>query len=149
MTIQKGGLASAKSNSVIYSFKSRWLEDIQTGRIGVFFRKRGPAKKPKKVFIYAGAPISSIVAVADVERMEDVNLDRSLELADLGKISDEELKSYVGTDGCVKAIFLTNHQRFKRPLGISKLRRIFNFHPPQNFMRIDNEISEKIEECGR
>lgn len=149
MTIGTSGQAGAQGVSVIYSFKSRWLEDIQSGRIGVFFRKRGPARKPKKVFIYAGSPISSIVAVADVERMEDVNLDRSLELADLGKISDEELKSYVGPDGCVKVIFLTNHRKLKKPLSISELRRIFNFHPPQNFMRIDREISEKIEECGR
>ena len=66
MTIEKGGQAGAQCTSVIYSFKSRWLEDIQSGRIGVFFRKRGPARKPQKVFIYAGSPISSIVAVADV-----------------------------------------------------------------------------------
>lgn len=148
MTIEKGGQAGAQSVSVIYSFKTRWLEDIQSKRIGVFFRKRGPARKPKRVFIYAGSPISSIVAVADVERMEDVDLDRSLELADLGKISDEELKSYVGNDGRVKAIFLTNYQILKRPLCINELRKIFNFHPPQNFMQISSEVEKKILEAS-
>jgi len=148
MTIETSGQAGAQSVSVIYSFKSRWLEDIQSGRIGVFFRKRGPARNPKKVFIYAGSPISSIVAVADVEGMEDVNLDRSLELADLGKISDEELKSYIGSDGSVKAIFLTNHQMLKRPLGINELRKIFNFHPPQNFMQIPSEVEKAILEAS-
>ncbi len=148
MTIEQGGREGAPANSVIYSFKSRWLESIQSGQIGVFFRKRGPAKRPKRIFIYAGSPISSIIAFADVAQMKDVDLDRSLELANLGKISNDELNSYVGSDGNVKAIFLTNHQMLQRSLGINELRKIFNFHPPQNFMQISSEVEKKILEAS-
>ena len=144
MTYVQGGQHGAQNASVIYSFKARWLDDIEAGNIGVFFRKRGPASKPESVFIYVGSPCSSVIAIADVDRMEDVHLERSLELAKLGRITDDELTSYIGSHGKAKAIFLKNHRTLKRPLGIKELRRIFNFHPPQNFMQISQEVRKKI-----
>ena len=148
MTLEKGDKDGNQDVCVIYSFKSRWLDDIRSGRIGVFFRKRGPSRKPARVFIYAGAPISSIVAVADVDRMEDVDLVRSLELANLGRITDEELRAYIGPNGHAKAIFLKNHRNLHQAVGIKELRNIFNFHPPQNFMQVSSELADKILEAA-
>lgn len=148
MTTRQGGGREPESASVIYSFKSRWADDIETGRIGVFFRKRGPASKPSRVFIYLGSPISAVVAVADVDRMEDVDLARSVELTKLGRITEDELKRYIGPHGAAKAIFLKNHKRLKRPLPVNELRRIFNFHPPQNFMQVSKEVERKIMEAA-
>ena len=148
MTLEESGPKGMQSASVIYSFQFRWLEDVQSGRIGVFFRKKWPTVKPQKVFIYAGAPASLLVSVAEVERMEDVDLDRAFELADLGRISNEELKSYIGPNRRVKAIFLHNHQLLQKPLGIKELRRIFSFHPPQSFVHISREIEKKIHEAS-
>ena len=148
MTLEESGQKGMQSAGVIYSFKFRWIEDIQSGRIGVFFRKKWPAVKPNKVFICAGAPASSIVSVAEVERMKDVDLDRAFELADLGRISNEELKSYIGPNRRVKDIFLYNHQLLQKPLGINELRKIFSFHPPQSFVRISREIEKKILEAS-
>ncbi len=148
MTPKEFATPSDKSSSIIYSFKFRWFEEIQRGQVAVFFRKRGPRLKPARVFMYVGAPISSVVAVADIERIQEVDLIAALKLAELGRISRSELESYIEPSGTVQAIFLRGQRNLRRPLGVSELRRIFNFHPPQNFMQLSQEVEKKILEAS-
>jgi predicted transcriptional regulator len=138
----------SKTPSVIFSFKHRWYDPIINGDVGVFFRKRGPNKTPSHVLVYLGAPVSSIISISEVQKITHVDLSTALELAELGCISEDELKNYVGETGLVSAIFIKNHIKFDKALSISDLRKILNFHPPQNFIQIDNDIRILIEEAG-
>jgi len=135
-------------NSVIVSFNYRWFDQIINGKIGVFFRKRGPSKTPSHVIMYIGAPLSSVVSIAEVEKIATVDLQTSLMLAKLGCISEDELRNYVGEDGLVTAIFIKNHRKFDRCLSISDLKKILNFHPPQNFIKINKNVMQLIEKMG-
>ena len=148
MSTIEGGYKNPQNPSIIYSFKSRWMDEIHAGRIQVFFRKRGPSAQPKHVFFYVGTPVSSVVGYAEVQQIKDVNLKEALSLTHLGSITEDELISYIGINGSAKAIFLTNYTKIKRSLTTTELRRIFNFHPPQNFMQISKEVEEKILEAG-
>jgi len=138
----------AEETAVIYSFQSRWMKEIEHGELGVFFRKSAPANAPHRVIFYVGSPISALVATARYAGARRVNLKEAIELAELGKINRSELEAYVGQDGEVKAIFVDDIQMFGRRLFGPELRQIFNFHPPQNFMRVSSEVLIKIEEAS-
>ena len=141
-------LRNLGSKSIIVPFASRWSESINDKNIKVFFRKRGPARMPKNIVIYLGVPISSIVAVAEVEKLERIDLNVALSLADIGCISEGELKSYIGYDKIVTAIFIKNQKNFKNPLGVKAIRKTMNFHPPQNFIQINDATLHALEDLG-
>jgi len=140
--------ANLSTGSIIVSFASRWRDPINDKNIKVFFRRRGPVRTPKRVLIYLGSPISSIVAVAEVEKLERIDLKAALSMADLGCISEDELRSYIRCDQIVTAVFLGDQKNFENPLSITDVRKVMNFHPPQNFIQINDVTLRALEDLG-
>lgn len=134
-----------QENCVIYSFKGKWLEPIVEGRVEAFFRKRFPRKKPSRVYFYVGAPTSAIVGWAKVYGLERVEAKTALEMTKEGAIDRSELAKYLEGIEFVGVFKLGLPTVFSSPLWVSDVRRIFNFHPPQNFVQIYEEDASKLD----
>lgn len=134
-----------QENSVIYSFKGKWLEPIFEGRVKAFFRKRFPREKPSRVYFYVGAPTSAIVGWAEVSDLQRIETKTALEMTEEGAIDKGELTKYLEGIESVGVLKLGPPNIFPSPLSISEVRRIFNFHPPQNFVQIDEEDASKLD----
>lgn len=136
------------AKAAIFSFENRWFEHIIDKKVNVFFRKRGPVQVPSHVLAYVGSPRSSIVSISKVRKVRNVNLHDALSLKREGSICEDELRNYIQDGRQVSAIFITNHQILKNPLSVADVRKIINFHPPQNFLRIDYSKMQEIQEYG-
>lgn len=134
-----------KSTAVIYSFKEKWKELLEKGEISVFFRKRPPKRKCERVYIYVGSPTSSIVGWAVVNEIRISNPASALEFAQQGKIEIQELKEYLEGAKEVGLIFIGKPVLFDKPVRVSEIRKIFNFYPPQNFVRVPQQACEMME----
>lgn len=63
-----------KSDSVVFSFQKKWLEPLSQDAVCVFFRRKIPTKViSTSVYIYVGAPISSMLGHAAVKSIMQVN----------------------------------------------------------------------------
>lgn len=138
-----------QGNSVIYSFKGKWLEPILEGRVKAFFRKRFPREKPGRVYFYVGAPTSAIVGWAEVSDLQRVETKTALEMTKEGAIDRSELVKYLEGTEFVGVFKLGLPIIFSSPLSVSHVRRIFNFYPPQNFVQIDEEDASKLDELAK
>lgn len=135
----------ADQTSIIYSFKDKWRRPLEDGEISVFFRKRPPRVTCKRVYFYVGNPTSSIIGWAPIERIEVLNTEIALDLCHQGGIDRDELRKYLNNSSEVGAIFISNPHIYKAPLSTAELRRIFNFHPPQNFVKIPLNACKMME----
>ncbi|WP_199258251.1 hypothetical protein [Paracoccus binzhouensis] len=138
-----------QNHSVIYSFKGKWLEPIVEGRVKAFFRKRFPREKPSRVYFYVGAPTSSIIGWAEVSSLERVETNTALGMTKEGAIDRRDLAEYLAGAESVGVFKLGQPNLFALPLTVSDVRRIFNFHPPQNFVQIDEDDASKLDELGK
>ncbi len=136
-------------NIAIYSFKAKWLEPLRAGQVGIFFRKRAPARTPSQVLLYVGAPISAIVGSAKVLSMERLLPEAALDLAPKGAIDRRELDIYLVGAGSVTGIYISQPRFYSHPLSIRDVQSVMNFYPPQNFMQIDNETAAELEQLAQ
>jgi len=136
---------SEQDACVIYSFKHRWLEPLKNGKVKLFFRKRVPSIKPKRIYLYVGTPVSSIIGWANVLELQRVSSEVAFNMAPEGAIDSEDLEGYLNGSQSVGVIHLGKPHFFSKPLNVSAVRRIFNFHPPQNFVQISGENASKLD----
>jgi predicted transcriptional regulator len=134
-----------KSTAVIYSFKEKWRQPLEKGEVSVFFRKRPPKAKCDRVYLYIGSPASSIIGWAPVSEIRISSPASALEFVQQGKIELQELKEYLKGSKEVGLIFIGKPFLFEKPIGVSEIRKIFNFYPPQNFVRVPQEACEMLE----
>lgn len=127
------------SQSVIYSFFDKWEQPLRAGKVGVFFRKRFPSKKPKNVYFYIGAPVMAVIGRAAVTKIERLSKKDALSLADQGSISRDELDRYIGDRNSVGAIHIDDFEFFAHPVSASAISSVIVFSPPQNFQKISEE----------
>lgn len=134
-----------QKNSVIYSFKGKWLDPIVNGKVKVFFRKTVPREKPGRVYFYIGVPTSAIIGWAEVSGVERVGTKAALRMAKEGAIDRNELAEYLEGRETVGVFKLGQPNLFPSPISVSDAQRIFNFHPPQNFIRISEENASQLD----
>lgn len=138
-----------QEKNVIYSFKGKWLDPISKGDVKAFFRKRFPREKPGRVYFYVGAPTSSIIGWAEVSSLERVETKIALGMTTEGAIDRGELSEYLIGNNSVGVFRLGKIKLFKSPLSVSDVQRIFNFHPPQNFVQINDVDTARLDELGQ
>ena len=142
------GINKRQNQSAVYSFKSKWLEPLKNGKVRVFFRKRVPRETPKRVYFYVGAPISKVIGWADVLGLQRVASHDALGMINDGAIDRSELSFYLEGSQTVGVFRLGTPQLFARPLSVSDVRHIFNFHSPQNFVQISEDVALKMDELA-
>jgi predicted transcriptional regulator len=77
----KSDSRSDASEAIVVSFDSRWFEQLRSGNIRLFLRKRGPRSTSTHwVYVYVAAPVSSIVGRFRIQRHEVVDLESALSL---------------------------------------------------------------------
>lgn len=138
-----------QESSVIYSFKGKWLDRLKAGQVQVFFRKRMPREKPCRVYLYVGSPVSAIIGWADAIELFKADPNHAMQLTSEGAIDPDELGDYLKDAQSVGVIRLGRPHLFQRPLEISRVRRVFNFHPPQNFVQISGNDARKLDELAQ
>ena len=134
-----------KSTAVIYSFKEKWKDILESGEVSVFFRKRPPKGKCDRVYLYVGSPTSSIIGWASVKEIRTSSPENALEFAKQGRIELHELKEYLKGAKEVGLIFIGRPFLFQKPIRASEIRKVFNFYPPQNFVRVPQEACDIME----
>ncbi|ABN76951.1 hypothetical protein [Cereibacter sphaeroides] len=138
-------MTAINKENVIYSFKGKWLQPILDGKVKAFFRKRFPRDKPSRVYFYVGAPTSAIIGWAEVCDLERIEARAALGMTAEGAIDRIELAEYLEGAETVGVFKLSPPRIFSSPLSVSDVRRTFNFHPPQNFVQIDEEDASKLD----
>lgn len=138
-----------QEKNVIYSFKGKWLDPISKGDVKAFFRKRFPREKPGRVYFYVGAPTSCIIGWAEVSSLERVETKIALGMTTEGAIDRGELSEYLIDANSVGVFKLGQIKLFKSSLSVSDVRQIFNFHPPQNFVQINDVDTARLDELGQ
>lgn len=142
-------IASNKEKNVIYSFKGKWLEPILNGDVRAFFRKRFPKEKPDRVYLYVGSPTSALIGWAEVCSLNRAETSAALSMSDDGAIDRSELSEYLDGSKYVGVFKLGKISLFENYLSVSDARQVFNFHPPQNFVQIDECDAAKLDELGK
>lgn len=142
-------IAINKEKNVIYSFKGKWLEPILNGHVGTFFRKRFPKEKPDRVYLYIGSPTSAIIGWAEVISLNRAETSIAISMSEDGAIDRSELSEYLNGATSVGVFKLGKINLFDNYLSVSDVRRVFNFHPPQNFVQIDECDASKLDELGK
>lgn len=140
---------SGDKHSAIYSFRGKWLRPIIEGRIKVFFRRRFPREAPDRIYFYVGAPTSAIIGWAQVTSLQRVEATVALSMATDGAIEKRELAEYLEGAQSVGVFELGAPNMFRNPLSVSDVRKIFNFHPPQNFVQIHKEDASALDELAK
>lgn len=122
-----------QGKSIVVSFHHKWMDNICSGKMSAFFRKRAPVNSnPENVYFYVGRPIMHIVASAKIISIEEVTLEESLLLCEAGQIGAQELTEYIG-DNSVFAFKLSNIEIFANMIELSRLREVGGYLPPQSF----------------
>lgn len=138
-----------KEKNVIYSFKGKWLEPILNGDVRVFFRKRFPKEKPDRVYLYVGSPTSAIIGWAEVHSLSRVEAGVAINMSKYGAIDRSELSKYLDGSEFVGVFEIGEINIFRKKLSVSDVRHVFNFHPPQNFVQIDECDAVKLDGLGK
>jgi len=138
-----------EKKSVIYPFKGKWLDALSNGSVRVFFRKRYPRLLPSRVYLYIGAPTSAIIGWSPIIEIEKMSTQNAMKLAEAGAIEESELSEYLNTSSSVGVLSISTPHLYARPLTVPEIRTVFNFYPPQNFIQITPEISDKLDFLGK
>jgi predicted transcriptional regulator len=110
----------------------------------VFFRKRRPVEFPGRVFLYVGVPNKAIIGFADVDSINEVNLEQAKSLQDDGCITESELVRYIGESGQVYAITICEPVLFSEDWQLRDLKEFYGFNPPQSFSIIDLDFEKSL-----
>jgi predicted transcriptional regulator len=142
-------MSKTSGNSVIFSFKGLWNDPIKLGQVKLFFRKRVPVSLPKRVYFYVGKPVSAVIGYSEATEILHVNADQATDLASDGAISRSTLNEYLADCVSVGVIKIGTPVIFDRELNIKDMRRLMNFHAPQNFVGITDVIERAMEEATK
>lgn len=134
-----------KSTAIVYSFKAQWKCPLEKGGVSVFFRKRPPRATSDKVYFYVGSPVCSIIGWSNIIRIEEIDSELAIQIADQASIEVKELLNYLSGARRIGAIFIGKPTIYSNPVRTSEVRKIFNFYPPQNFVRVPSDVCEAME----
>lgn len=150
MTCFQHNTSNDRSDSVMFSFRSQWLNPLMSNQISVFFRNKPSSnKQPKYVYFYLGSPIMSVIGYARIKDIRLVTKEEAIAISDIGKISQEALEKYIGSRTNTGAIFIERPYFFNSPITLRSLQSSGVFHPPQNFFFLSQWGKEEIERLGQ
>ena len=122
---------------VICSFDSKWQDAIECGKVEVVFRKKRLAGQPPPwLYVYLGAPVSSITARMPILSAQLMKASDALNLSASGAISSDALERYIGTTDSLFVLKVGDVEIAKKPLLNSDLAREYRFFPSPNFIRL-------------
>lgn len=137
--------SSLESRSILISIHPHYVAQILTGEKTLEFRRSWAKQPVNRLLIYTTAPISRIVAIADIS---DVTRGTPAELWKLcrihgGGIEKTDLMKYLSGKKSGMAVKISSVSEFKNPIDPT---RIFGdgFKPPQSFSYLDEKVLSKI-----
>lgn len=131
------------ATDVLISIKPKYVEKILKGEKKFEFRKAVFKTKPvRRVFVYASAPVQSIVASFEFDGVITGSPEKVWEdCKDFAGIAEEAYFDYFNGREQAYSIKIKNLEVFKTPIRPTKL--IPDFTPPQSYMYVNKKL-EKI-----
>jgi predicted transcriptional regulator/adenylate kinase len=148
---QKGTVSSAEidvldteKEAILISLHPKHLEQIMLGHKKLEFRRRWTKFQPRKIVIYATAPIKKIVAIADIKNLHNDSIEKLWDLSESigGGLKKQELFEYF--KGCESgyAIEFENINQLLPPI---EPKAVFEkFSPPQSFRFLSKSELERL-----
>ena len=133
---------TGNTDNIVVSFHFKWVEIFRSDPPAVVFRHRTPVKNPKYMYIYAGAPLSSIIGKCEIVEIAQVNIDTAMNLLDDGGITKEDLSDYLEGYEEVGLYYIDKVKVAKTPIDIKEIRASGRFFPPQSLLFLSDEGAE-------
>ncbi len=148
MSVKASGRDDA-SDAIVVSFESRWIEALSRQKVKVVFRKRGPKHTtPIWMYVYIGAPESSIIGRARIKHCEQQGIDAALRKCKDGHISESDLRQYAGRYSELFVFTIGPVELWRNPLNLATLREL-RFTPPQSFLVLSKEGKKRLDKLAK
>ncbi len=135
-----------RSRSIILSFHSKWYEAVQKGEFSVVFRKMGPIKfVPDLLYAYLTAPVSAIIARAEVTKYEHLPIEDALLLSRQGLLTKDEVRSYGLHYSHLFVFHLGQISISQSPVTMQHLVSNYDFWPSSTFIPLSGAGKETID----
>ncbi len=121
---------------LLLSIRPRYAEKIFQGVKKVELRRVRPnIKHGDLIFVYVTSPVKALEGVLQVESViEDRPHNLWNHVKTIAGITRDEFDSYYDGADLGYGIFFKEAKRITNPIGLDKLRKIFdNFQPPQSY----------------
>jgi predicted transcriptional regulator len=126
-----------RSDAIVVSFAPGWHQAIIDRTFTAVIRKRVPRElSPKWLYFHVNAPVSAIVAKAEISSLVRVSLQEAVGLRDQLALTEAEITDYFGgykEVGCYKLGAITFPAR---PVTTTDLREKLLYTPPQNYVNL-------------
>ena len=130
------------------SFDARSLTNILNSKLRFFIRRKVPAIAPSELYLYVNAPVSSVVAKAEVLSLSKIDVDDAVIILDSLHMTEDAVRRYIGDRSQVGLYHIGEPSPFKSPVRTEAIQRELVFHPPQNFCAVNDRVAELIELIG-
>jgi predicted transcriptional regulator len=137
------------SSSIVVSFDSKWADILTATPVTRVFRKRAPRNfRPTKMYVYIGAPVSSLIGRCEVTRLDWLPIKEALALWSEGAIPQDELRRYAGGYDTMAAYTIDSIEACRRLLSYVELHEQFAFSPPQSFFVLSKAGQAELDELA-
>lgn len=137
--------SNLETRSILISIHPHYVAQILSGEKTLEFRRSWAKQPVNRLIIYTTAPISKIVAIADVS---EVTAGTAAELWKLckihgGGIGKDDLMKYLSGKESGVAVKMSSVSEFKNAIDPTRIFGI-EFKPPQSYRYLDEKVLSKI-----
>ena len=131
----KASPSDPASDAILVSFHSKWRTPLESNRVTVFLRKRGPRSLvPKWAYVYLCTPACCVVGRVRIHSHRSIDAGEASALTTETCLSVDEISRYLDGRGQVDAFFVGPLEVAPIPAALDWLRKTYGFHPPQSFL---------------
>ena len=137
------------STAIIQTFHPKWNEPLIGNEVSIVFRKTGPrAFRPELMYAYVSGPISAIVARMSITSYDYLPLNDALSIADDGRISVADLRSYADQYSNLLVIGIGPVEEAPTPISYHTLSTEYGFFPSSTFIPLSQMGVDTLNRLG-
>lgn len=129
-----------RSDSIIVSFDSAWLQKILDATFSAVIRKRVPVSViPSWIYFHINAPFSEIRARARIDTIKMISKQDAVRLHKQLDLSIDEIRAYVGAASEIGAYSVAEFEIASNNITARALQEQMIYSPPQSFLFLSRE----------
>lgn len=139
-----------RSNAIIVSFDSKWLQPFRKSEFSVVIRKRVPRDRTFEwLYAHIKSPVGAIFGRARINDIGTMKADEAVELSKNIGLSQKEIMDYISGESFIGFYEIGKFEIAENPAHTGNINECIKYSPPQSFTILSDFAKRTIDSiCG-